>query len=213
MQCLRSLHLTLWHEPRDSQSQHSTPKDIVPLLKLTRFNYSGSTIFLNNLMSGLSAPSLQDTSFLLLSIRSPLLYLSRVIDDVTEEFRSVSVTLDIRYFSLLSSTHSRKIDYFKPSFSFYVLCSEDTTKSFSGMSSTKLAKTEELALVFLRSNITELEHVFSLRKFLRQFRSVEVLRVIPFMREVGLYLQQDDGEALLPALEEIELSISHWTSY
>jgi hypothetical protein len=81
------------------------------------------------------------------------------------------------------------------------------------MSSTKLAETEELALVFVRSNITELEHVFSLRKFLRQFRSVKVLRVLPFMREVGLCLQQDDGEALLPALEEIELSISHWTSH
>jgi len=33
------------------------------------------------------------------------------------------------------------------------------------------------------------------------------------MREVGLYLQQDDGEAVLPVLEEIELSISHWIRY
>jgi hypothetical protein len=52
-----------------------------------------------------------------------------------------------------------------------------------------------------------------LRKFLRQFRSVRVLRVNPFIREVGLYLQQDDGEAILPVLEEIEFSISRLTRY
>jgi hypothetical protein len=81
------------------------------------------------------------------------------------------------------------------------------------MPSTKLATTEELALVFIRSKITEWVHGSSLREFLRQFRSVKVLRVLPFMREVGLCLQQDDGEAILPALEEIEVSISLLTKY
>jgi hypothetical protein len=64
MQCLSSLNLTTprrRHEyPRDSQSQHPIPKDIVSLLKLTLFHYYGSIMFLNNFMSGLSAPFLQD---------------------------------------------------------------------------------------------------------------------------------------------------------
>jgi len=74
---------------------------------------------------------------------------------------------------------------------------------------------EELALIFPSSNITQWERVFSLREFLRQFHNVRVLRVNPFVREVGLYLQQDDGdgETTLPVLEEIELSISHLAGY
>jgi hypothetical protein len=214
MQCLRSIVLTTPNDPRDSQSQHSNPKDIVPLSKLTRFHYSGSTIFLNNFMSRLSAPSLQDASFVH-CIRFPLLYLSRVIDDVTEEFRSVSVTFGIENFRISSSTHSGKIDYFKPSFRFNVNCFPDSIKSINSTPSKKLAMAEELALIFPSSNITQWERVFSLREFLRQFHNVRVLRVNPFVREVGLYLQQDDGdgETTLPVLEEIELSISHLAGY
>ena len=58
-----------------------------------------------------------------------------------------------------------------------------------------------------------MEHDFSLRKFLRQFRSVRVLRMYPFIsfiREVGLSLQQDDS--IFPVLEEIEVSISPLTN-
>jgi hypothetical protein len=212
MQCLRTLHLTIPYHPRDPQSQHSTPKDIVPLLKLTRFQYTGPTMFFNNLMSGLSAPSLQDTR-IVLCIGFPSLYLSRVIDDVREEFRSVSVTFGITYFHLSSSAYLGKIDYSKPSFGFSVTVSPDSTRSINIAPSTKFSMTEELALYFFSLNTTELEHVFSLRDFLRQFRSVRVLRVNPFMREVGLYLQQDDGEAILPVLEEVELSRSHLTGY
>jgi hypothetical protein len=172
MQGLRSLDLTTPNDLRDSQSQHSTPKDIVPLLKLTRFVYSGPTIFLNNLMSGISAPSLQDHAHFMLCIGLPLLYFSRVIDDVTEEFRSVSVTFDLECFCLLSSTHSGKIDHLKPSFSFNVNRYPDSIKSIKNPPSTKLAMAEELALTFFCWNLTEWEHVFSLREFLRQFRSV-----------------------------------------
>ncbi|KAN0109868.1 hypothetical protein V8E52_008829 [Russula decolorans] len=92
MQCLRSLDLATPFNRQHSQSQHSTPKDIVPLSKLTRFHYSSSSIFLNNFMSGLSAPSLRDVRLVFCGVA--LLYLSRVIDDVRQEFRSVSVTFD-----------------------------------------------------------------------------------------------------------------------
>ncbi len=204
MQCLRSLYLATPLVPQGSQSQHSTSKDIAPLLKLTLFHYSGSTIFLNNFMSELSAPSLQDVC-IVLGIGLPPLCLSRVIDNVREEFRSVSVTFDIENFRLVSSTHSGRTDDFEPSFRFNANCSPYSIQSIN---STKLAMAEELALNFPSSNITKWERAFSLREYLRQFRSVRVLRVNLHMREVGLDLQQDDGEAILPVLEEIELSIS-----
>ena len=210
MQSLRNLDLTVPYFPRDSQFQHSTSKDIIALLKLTRFHFSGPTMLLNSLMSGLSAPSLQDARFVL-STRFPFLYHSRVIDDLRDEFRSISVTFDIDYFRLLSSIHPGKIDRSKPSFWFNMNCSPDSIKSISTTPSTKFAMAEELALFCPTSNITEWEHVFSLREFLRQFRSVKVLRVNPFVREVALYLQQDDEEGILPVLEEIELSISRLT--
>ncbi|KAF8497843.1 hypothetical protein F5888DRAFT_259484 [Russula emetica] len=213
MQCLRTLDLTTRNDYRDFQSQHSTPKDIVPLLKLTRFHYSGPATFLNNFMAGLSAPSLQDARFML-CIKYPLLYLSRVIDDVREEFRSVSVTFDMGLFRLLSSTHSGKnIDHFEPSFRFNVNCSSCSIDSISSTPSTKLAMVEELALNFPSPDKTNWKNVFSLREFLRQFRGVRVLRVNPFVPEVGLYFKEDDGEAILPVLEQVELSIPRLTRY
>jgi hypothetical protein len=77
--------------------------------------------------------------------------------------------------------------------------------------STKLAMAEELTLNFPTSNsyMKTWDHVVPLREFLRPFRSVRVLRVNPFVREVGLHLQQDDdGEVIMPALEKVELTIS-----
>ena len=204
LKSLRNLNLNAPCNPQESQS-HSSPRDIVPLLKLTHFHYSGSTIFLNDLMSGLSAPSLQDAKFLLVGFPSPFLYLSRIIDDVREEFRSVSVTFGIENFHLRSSTHLRKIDHFKPSFTFYMFCPPSSIIN-NRTPSMKLTVVEELALTSNSSDTTRLEHAFSLREYLRQFRSVRVLRVNSFEREVGIYLQQD--ETILPMLEEVDLSIS-----
>jgi hypothetical protein len=221
-QCLRSLDLTTPYDVRNYQSQHSiaTPKDIVRLSKLTRFHYQDPASFLNDFMSGadsrLLAPSLQDARFAV-DGKYPLLYLSRAIDDVSDEFRSVSVTFDKNDFHLLSSTHLGEIDHskFKPrSFEFRlnVDCTPYLINSMNSTPSTKLAMAEELTLNFSSSNLTHLEEdVFSLREFLRQFRSVRLLRVNPFVWQVGHYLKQDDddGEAIiLPVLEQVELSIS-----
>jgi F-box-like len=214
MQCLRSLDLTTLYDSRDILSQPPpTPKDIVTLSKLTRFHYSGPSTFLNKFMSGLSAPSLQDARFELCT-SSPLFYLSRVIEEVREEFRSVSVAFDgMGHFDILSSTHSGKIDHSKPSFRFNVNHAPYSIGSINSTPSTKFAAVEELAINFPSWNIMNLtrwKQIFSLRDFLRQFRSVRVLRVNPFgpfMQEVGLHLQEnDDGEVILPVLEQVELS-------
>jgi hypothetical protein len=213
MQSLCSLDLTIPNHLPDSEF-HPT---LVPLLKLTRFHYSGPTIFLNNLMSGLSAPSLQDARFEL-RIRFRFLYISRVIDDVREEFRSISVTFDMDWFRFVSSTQPGEINHSKPSFRFNMNCFPHSITAINSTPSTKLAMTEELALHLppLRTTIWDSwEHVFSLREFLRQFRSVRVLRVSPlsFVQRVGLLLQQADGEAILPLLEEIEISDGEDSEY
>jgi hypothetical protein len=56
MPCLRSLDLSTFSDP-ESPSQSSTHKNIVPLLKLTRFRYDGHSVLLSALVAGLSAPS------------------------------------------------------------------------------------------------------------------------------------------------------------
>ena len=207
MQSLCSLDLTTPNHLPGSEFHYSTP---VPLLKLTRFHYSGPGIFLNNLISGLSAPSLQNGCFRLGTI-SPV-YLSRAIDDVREEFRSISVTFDIDCFRLLSSTQSGELSYSNLSFRFnvtYVSGRSDSITAIFRTPPTKLAMTEELALNFSRWQMTmPILSEDSLREFLRQFRSVRMLRVSPlsFAQRVRLLLQQDNREAILPLLEEIELS-------
>ena len=207
MQCLCNLDLTIPCYLRSLP--HSTPKDMVTLLKLTRFHYSGVTLFLNNLMSGISTPSLQEARFKLCS-GSPFPHFSRIIDEVREELRSISVTFDRVYFRLSSSTQLGKIDHFKPSFSFNTNDFPNSMKTTNIPPSTKLAMAEELTLNIPNSFYSQIrtwEPIFSMREFLRQFRSVRVLRVspFPFVRELGLYLQQNYGEAIFPLLEEIEL--------
>ena len=206
MKYLRSLKLSTSGAIR---SQRLTlPKDIiVPLLKLTRFHYHGPTLFLNDLMSGLSAPSLQDVRFVI-NVRYPILCLSRLIDDVTEDFLSVSVSFDVICFQLLSSTHLGKVDHFNPSFRFSANYFADSIESINSTPPTKLAMAQELTLNFPNSIID----VRSLCEFLRQFRGVKVLRLKPFILDAAP-LQKDEGEAILPLLEEIELSISRFIHY
>ena len=158
MACLHDLYLVTPEHLQDSQPQHSTPKDIVPLLKLTYSYYLGSSIFLNSFMPGLSTPSLQDALFSLNVIRVPFLYLSRVIDDVREDFRSASVTFNIGQICPSFWTYSGKIDRFKPFFDFDLEFLPETNKTIISTPSTKFAMVEELALKFLTSNVTLLEH-------------------------------------------------------
>ena len=216
MQCLRSLHLTFPDDLREFQSQHwhSTPKDIVPLLKLTHVYYFGPIILLNDLMSGLSAPSLQDVYIILCdSNLLPILHLPRFIDGLREQYRTVNVIFNRGSsddFCLSLLTHSGNIDHLKPSFRLLTNHFPESIEPIasSGTSYTTLATAEELALFFHDATmVTEWQHNFPLRDFLRLFRSVKVLRLEPFVPEVALSLQQDDGEALLPILEQIELSV------
>jgi hypothetical protein len=213
MHRLRNLDLSTFKlpTPLDYASQHSVPEDIFPMSELTRFHYIGCNSFLNNLMAGFSAPSLQDVDFVLCNLL-PILHIPRFIDGLREQYPTVKVTFNRNSrgdFRLSLLTHSRDIDHFKPSFRFHTTHFPKSIEPItsSNMSSIKLATAEELALLFSHTAIVaEWQHDFPLCEFLRQFRSVKVLRLDPFVPEVALSLQQDDGEALLPLLEDIELS-------
>jgi len=213
MHCLRNLDLSILPNPLDYDypSQHSVPKDTVPMSELTRFHYIGHNTFLNNLMAGFSAPSLQDVHFMLCDLL-PILHIPRFIDGLREPYRTVNVTFNGNRrddFGLSLLTHSEDMDHFKPPFRLHTNHFPQSIEPItsSSMSSTKLATAEELALFFPDTvMVTGWQHDFPLREFLRQFRSVKVLRLDPFVPEVALSLRQDDGEAFLPFLEEIELS-------
>ena len=212
MHCLRNLDLSILTNPFDYALQHSVPKDTFPMSELTRFHYIGHNTFLNNLMAGFSAPSLQDVHFMLCDLL-PILHIPRFIDGLREPYRTANVTFNGNSrddFRLSLLTHSGDIDHFKPSFQLHTNHFPESIEPItsSSMPSTKLATAEELALHFPDTAmlVTGWQHDFPLREFLRRFRSVKVLRLDPFVPEVALSLQQDDGEALLPLLEEIELS-------
>ncbi|KAI0269723.1 hypothetical protein BGY98DRAFT_280098 [Russula aff. rugulosa BPL654] len=160
-------------------------------------------------MAGFSVPSLQDVFFLLCNLL-PILHVPRFIDGLREQYRTVNVAFNrdaMADFRLSLLTHSKDVDHFKPSFRFHTNRFPESMESIisSSMPSIKLATAEELVLLFL-GTVIQWQNDFPLCKFLRQFRSVKVLRLDPFVPEVALSLQQDDGEGLLPLLEEIELS-------
>jgi hypothetical protein len=213
MHCLRNLNLSIISKPLDHPSQNSVPKDTVQMPNLTHFLFIGQNTFLNNLMAGFSAPSLQNVCFWIFD-SLPILHIPRFIDGLSEQYCTVNLTFDGHRegdFCLSLLTHSRDIDHLKPSFLFHTNRFPESIESItsSSMSSTKLAAAENLALIFSlnTATVSELLHHFPLRQFLRQFRSVKMLRLDPFVPEVALSLQQDDGAAFLPLLEEIELSV------
>jgi hypothetical protein len=69
---------------------------------------------------------------------------------------------------------------------------------------------EELTLNFPMSYMAGWDDPSSMSDFLRQFRSVRLLRVNPFVQEIGIYLKQDEDrqEVIFPVLEQVEISIS-----
>ena len=207
MFCLRNLELTISYPSRDFLAQDSqdspVPEDAptCSMSELTHFWFFGPTTFLNHFVSRLSAPSLRDVSLVFFT-KFPLQHLSRIIDEVREDFRSVSVTFNMGTFHLLSSTHLGEIGHSNPSESSFRFKANYPPYSIN---STKLAMAEELTLNF-PSSMTRRWEVFSpFCEFIRQFRSVRMLRVNPFVPPLGRDLKQD--EAIFPVLEEVKISV------
>ena len=88
MHCLRYLDLAFG--PLSSPSQPLTPKEVVPLSKLTKFCYVGSSVFLDALVAGISAPYLQNVDVKFRdAIQPPTVHLSRFIGEIEEHYQII----------------------------------------------------------------------------------------------------------------------------
>ena len=190
-------------------ASHSTLKDsIVPLKKLTWFRYAGHSGLLEAIVPGLSAPALSNAEMELSDqILSPIVHLSRFIDEIKEHWRTADVSLGpLCRFSLLD----RRIRS--------LLClgfrpepgkSPKSIMQMRGALSSKLISVEELR-IFIAAKVAE-ESDISWHKFYQHFPNVKVIQ--PEFTDPSCFagtLLQDlekhvDDLAYFPALEEIKV--------
>ena len=210
MPCLSRLDLFISHK---SPSPQFAPNDIFPLSKLTCFRYFGHSVFLDTIVAGISAPSLQDFTMMFVDgILFPLVHLTRFITETAEHYRAVHVTFNeqVFYLSLLSRPdfdHCRK-----PSgmYSRIQRWSPEAILRMSGSLSTKLTAVEELCVTFVFAEMASEDYVLW-RRFYQLFPSVKVLRTEGANFDCIAYtlLQVREGHndalAYFPTLEEIEI--------
>ena len=213
MLCLRRLDLFISYDFFDPPQYPLTPKDIVPLSKLTYFHYLGHIEFLEPLVAGLSAPSLRDVNIDFL-FEAPIVHLPRFISEIDEHYYAAHAAFQQWTFHLSFLTQSEYIGQCKPGFQ---LGSLDSYPEFMGICSTvytKLTTVKELRVTFEKTSANQWENVIFWRRFLLQFPSVKALRTENAdNHSIARSLLRDNEEAdrdldFLPALEEIELGKS-----
>jgi F-box-like len=214
MPCLRRLQLRL---PISSPVPPTRVPDIVRLLRLTHFQFSGSRRCLEALAAGIAAPFLQDLNIQFQDDPSTvfrLQHLSRFIRDIEGLFFAVLVESMLSGHRISMLTHSHFPD--EPPRRITV---EDLVGSFvwSGPATlyARLTTVEQLFFhdqyryPYQESLLCGHGHANSWREFFEQLRNVKILRVQRnAMLDVAQFLSQNGGEPpshLLPALEEIEL--------
>ncbi|KAF8477655.1 hypothetical protein DFH94DRAFT_846052 [Russula ochroleuca] len=210
MPCLHSLDLSLIFDPVDSPSQPPTTKDIVSLSKLTRFRYIGTSIVLDTLAAGLSAPSLRDVKIKFVdAIRPPIVHLPRFINEIEERYKTVYAAFLEWEFHLTLQDQSEFISHCEPRFELdSPNRSPESLIQMSCVLSTRLADVEDLRITF---DTTTDEEDIPWRKFYHQFPSVKVLRtegaksICCIARTLHQNYEEPDDLAFFPALEEIDL--------
>jgi hypothetical protein len=212
MPCLRHLSLYTSYIFLDFPLQPSTPKDIVPLSKLTSFRYVGHIVYLEALVAGLSTPSLRsvDIEF---PIEPPIVHVPRFINEIEEHYHAVHVNLHKWLFRFTLLTNAECIVDCKPRFKRESPYPE-LLMEMAGALSTRLSTVEELRVTFDGADAIVWENFIPWRRFLLQFPGVKTLRTegadnCCFAR---ILLQDhewpDDVLTSLPALEEIQLGES-----
>ncbi|KAH9995115.1 hypothetical protein BJV77DRAFT_1157980 [Russula vinacea] len=212
MHCLCHLDLSMLSISFGPNSQ-STPKDIVPLPKLSYFSYVGYSIFLDALVAGLSAPSLRDVRIVhQVMVSLPFVHLSRFINDIEEHYHAAHLSLKDWVISLSLLTQSEYISHCNsrvklgsPSSN-----SRELIMQMSGVLSAMLPTVGELHITFDDSPVNWVRDILW-RWFLQQFPNLKTLRtegkkIYGFARS---FLQDQeepvDDSTFLPSLEQIEL--------
>jgi hypothetical protein len=210
--CLRGFDLSPTRRPSDSMSQPLTPKDKLTLSNLTSFRYIGNNIFLDALVAGFSAPSLQDVALTIEFSRSkwpPIVHLPRFINGIEGRYDAVHVAfLDwgVR-FSFLPPSES--LSHCEPHFEMVVVRDHSPPELIlymSGVLSAMLTTVKELYVTFDGDEFWRT--IIPWPKFYRHFPSVKALRTDrPNGLRISRTFPEESGRAFdfLPALEEIEI--------
>ena len=211
MPCLR--YLDLFIEIGSPLQPSTTPKDIVRLSKLTVIIYYANGVFFDNLVAGLSAPSLRDVDICFDDI-PPNVYLPRFINEIEEQYHAVHVAFETWDFSFSLQTQSEYNNHCKPRFKLGpVLGGVPELIRMCGALSTRLTTMEVLHITFVwmvpTGNVWENDMPW--REFFQHFPSVKAIRTEGANSyRIARALLQDHGDpgddlAFLPALEEVEL--------
>lgn len=228
MSRLRSLSLFIPSSPYSS-SQNPSPqpatrvKGVALLSKLTRFCYVGSSVFLNALAAGLSAPSLRDVNIefrdYTIPSRSLVVHLPRFFNEIEEHYHAVHVAILeevgmlkwVHRLSLL--TQPEYIGHCKPRFELgpYSGHSSESITRLIDTLSTRLTTVEALRISF-DSTVVQSTTRIPWRRLYQQFPGVKTLHAEGTNSThsiVRTLLHQVPGEPndlpLLPSLEEIDL--------
>ena len=215
MHCLRHFKLQTLQtfSSINSLMPPTNPEDTFLLSKLTSFQYQGSNLFLNALVAGFTAPSLQDVHFILDGDNDhadPISHLSRFLDGVEKLYHSVQMISEGDYFRISLFTHSEPVDHDTPSFSFCSVCSPVSIMRMSAALSAKLSTVEELFIVFIDDYYDWWDGGTRWPAFLQHFHNVKVLRLEhEEVFDLADTMQLDDEPILnfLPMLEEIEIHL------
>jgi hypothetical protein len=213
MPSLRHLKLTISSR---LPSQPSTPKDIVPLSKLSSFRYVGHSVFLDTLMAGLSAPSLRHVGIRFFGrMWLPTVHFPRFINEMKERYHAVHVSFQTRVFRLSLLTQSECISRCEPRFNLgpFLRRSPVSIIRMSAALSMKFTTVEELRFALDGTYDNVFENFITWRRFLQQFPSVKGLKAIRTKGadnyHIARILNQDHGNpdelSFLPVLEEIDL--------
>ena len=214
MTCLSRLELSVPHE---STSLCSTPQDIVSLTKLTYFHYAGYSVFLDAIVAGISAPSLQDFTMTLIGgSLVPGVHLTQFISKMEENCRTVHVVFHEEVFRVSLLTHSDIINLLPTSIQSRIpKWSPESILRMSGSLSSKLTTVEELYVTFAFAEMTVEDYVLW-RRFYQLFPGVKVLHTDGADFDCIAYTllrdreEPDDVLTYLPALEEIEIGRGHF---
>jgi hypothetical protein len=189
--------------------------DVVPLLRLTHFQFSGSTTCFEALATGLAAPFLQDLEIELDDDHdySPTFpHLSRFIGDVEGQFLAVQVdiTPDAPRISIL--THSHSIDEPTRRIAIHNMKTWTWTMQIGTAFGARLTTAEQLFLQRPEQSVFQFhKDPIAWRGFFEQFQNVKILRVGRdlFLKVARFLLNSGEPPLLLlPALEEIELRLA-----
>jgi len=190
------------------------PKEGFQLGKLTAFRYRGCSAVLDTLTKGFVAPSLQDVDISLDDWSQTLpsiSHLPKFINDITEHYRAVEVTLKKQYFHFLLLAHSGCFNHHSPQFKLSSFRFPDSNiqswiMRISNAFSAKFSTMEELFINSLHDNDKSEEDI-SWCTFLEQFPGVKEFRLkgTNFHRIASALHRPHGGLnlAVLPALERL----------